>query len=423
MFRVSLGLVVLALATVPSVAQTVSGVAPPAEVLVARAIDRAPSIRAVQARNQAASESVMAADALPDPTVDFEYRAGGFPRYTIGTDPGSMVGATIRQNLLSRPRRTSRRIRAQASVTMGRSERAVVAAELAAAVQERYARLYVLDQETDTLHDADEVLQLLEATVLARYGSGDTDQAAVVRIQLEHTRLRERLVDVAAERQVTVAELNGLTNDPPDQALGRVEALTCPPEWIDETHDGDRWLSLAPRLVFRSAAEAEAVARVDAAHADLGLGWSVGGGLYWQGGLDRMAVVSVGIELPFWKTRKQLPLLRAAQSELDATRAEQAAEHTRLVTEVSRLGIEARTADQQAIRYRDAILPQSSAALNAVRSSFLAGRGDFVSLVEEFRRWIEVRVGLSRREADGYTARARRHFLMSAPAVLQQMSR
>ena len=50
------------------------------------------------------------------------------------------------------------------------------------------------------------------------------------------------------------------------------------------------------------------------------------------------------------------------------------------------------------------IVPQSSATFDAARASYLAGRGDFSNLIEDFNLWLEARVQLARREADRYTA-------------------
>jgi outer membrane protein TolC len=49
-------------------------------------------------------------------------------------------------------------------------------------------------------------------------------------------------------------------------------------------------------------------------------------------------------------------------------------------------------------------MPQTSAAFDAARSSYLAGRGDFSAVVEDFNLWLEARVQLARREADRFAA-------------------
>ena len=73
------------------------------------------------------------------------------------------------------------------------------------------------------------------------------------------------------------------------------------------------------------------------------------------------------------------------------------AEAARLVADVNR-------ADEQIVRYRAGLLPQSSAALDAARASYLGGRGEFASVLDEFRRWTEIRVELARREASRFIA-------------------
>jgi outer membrane protein TolC len=72
--------------------------------------------------------------------------------------------------------------------------------------------------------------------------------------------------------------------------------------------------------------------------------------------------------------------------------------------EAARLAAAWKTAGQQVVRYREAILPQTSAALDAARASYLAGRGDFSTVIEDFNLWLQARVQLARREADRFTA-------------------
>lgn len=380
--------------------------APHVEQLVERALSRAPSLAARRARIEAVALTVKAADALPDPMVEFEYRAGGFPLYTIGSDPGSMLGASVRQNLLSKGRRAARREVATAGVAQNRAELDLLATKIATAIRQRYARLYVIDREEETLGDAAQLLRLLEATASARYAAGDADQASVLRVQLERTTLGERLADVATERLIVLADLNRLMDNPPSTSIGRVRALpmAAEPAGLLQGALPDAATDGASEIALRRADIDVAGKRVAEARQELRRAWSVGAGLYWQGGLDRMATITVGVELPFWKKRKQLPMIAAAERELEAARADIADTTAAVRAEATGLIATWRTATEQIERYRTAIVPQNAAALDATRSSYLAGRGDFISVLEEFRRWIDVRVGVASREADRYAA-------------------
>lgn len=403
----------------PAGAQT-ADTAPPVEHLVARALSRAPSSAARRARIEAARAALTAADALPDPMVEAEYRAGGFPRYTIGTEPGSMLGASVRQNLLSRGRRRARAAVAEAAIRQGRADLAFWETTLAATTRTLYGDLFALDRERETLDAAAELLDMLEATATARYAAGESDQGAVLRVQLERTRLGERLADLANDRIAVAAALNRLMDDPPETAIGIVAALPAR-EVIAQTAGTPPSLEASPELAVRQAEIEVASSRVSEAKQDLKLSWSVGTGLFWQGGLDRMAVFSVGIELPFWKKKKQLPLIAAAELDQRAAEADLLDAKAEIHAEAYRLTEAWKTADAQIDRYETALLPQNSAALDATRTSYLVGRGDFVSVLEEFRNWIEIRVGLARRQADRYSARVRLDALLApvqtAPAA------
>ena len=72
-------------------------------------------------------------------------------------------------------------------------------------------------------------------------------------------------------------------------------------------------------------------------------------------------------------------------------------------------------AERQIVRYREAILPQTSAAVDAARSSYLAGRGDFGTVVEDFREWLDARTALAGREADRFAVWAEVQALLGEP--------
>ena len=52
--------------------------------------------------------------------------------------------------------------------------------------------------------------------------------------------------------------------------------------------------------------------------------------------------------------------------------------------------------------YREALVPQTEAALDAARSSFMTDRVDFSTVIEDFQMWLEVRAQLAAREAERF---------------------
>jgi outer membrane protein, heavy metal efflux system len=393
---------------------TPSAVAPAVEEMVARALAAAPSLAARRARLDAAQLAVRAADVPPDPTVEFEFRDGGFPKWTVGSDPMSMIGASIRQPLLTKGRKTARRAAATSEVDTRRAEVDRSAADLATEVRTAYARLYAVDRERAILDDSREIARLLAETAMSRYASGGTDQATVLRAQVEQTRVSQRSVDLDAERTTVVVSMNRLLNQPPDTPLGEVRSLPEPPLLAEPlARVPDLVGARAPEVSVLQADVAAAERRVDLARAELRPNFSVGGSLYWQGGVDRFASVSVGIEWPARKNRKQLPLLAAVEQDLEAARHDLDDTSAGMRAEAARLIAGIERDQEQITQYRTALLPQSAAAFDAVRASYLTGTGDFSSVLDEFRRWTDARVQLASLEAERFALHSQLEVLVN----------
>jgi outer membrane protein TolC len=393
------------------------GVAPPVEELVAKALSASPSLAARRARLEAAQLAVRAADAPADPMVEFEYRDAGFPKWTVGSDPMSMVGASIRQPLLTGARKRARLGVAEADVDVRRAEAGQSAADLATAVRTAYADLYAIDRERAILDDSREIARLLAETAMTRYTAGATDQASVLRAQVEQTRVSQRAIDLDARRTALVVSINRLLNEPPDTPFGEVRRLPTPPPLTESlARLPDLAAVHAADVSARQADVSAAARRVDVARAELQPNYTVGGGLYWQGGVDRVVSVTVGVEWPARKSRKQLPLLAASERDLEAAKRDLEDAAAGMRAEAARIVADIERDDRQIEQYQSALLPQSAATFDAVRASYLTGGGDFSSVLDEFRRWTEARVDLVGLEAGRFALQSRLAALVSPPA-------
>jgi outer membrane protein TolC len=140
-----------------------------------------------------------------------------------------------------------------------------------------------------------------------------------------------------------------------------------------------------------------------------------GAGIGLRGGLDPAVTLSFGVEWPLWRKEKQLPLVRAAEQELVAASEELRDAKAAARAEGSRLGIGLTRAESQIARYRQAIIPQASAAVDAARSSYLAGRGDFATVVQDFKEWLNARTQLAEREAERFIAWSELQSIVTPP--------
>jgi outer membrane protein TolC len=139
----------------------------------------------------------------------------------------------------------------------------------------------------------------------------------------------------------------------------------------------------------------------------------------YRGSLDPALILRFGVEIPIWREEKQKPAIRAAEHELEMAEAELRDTVALARAEAARLAAERERADRQLLRYREAIVPQTSAAVDAARASYLAGRGDFSTVVEDFELWLEARAELARREAERFQVWAEVEALVTPAPVVE----
>ncbi|HSF39735.1 MAG TPA: TolC family protein [Thermoanaerobaculia bacterium] len=376
--------------------------APPVEELVGNALERSPALAARRAAVAASREMEGPARALPDPMVEAMLQNADFPEWTVGTMDMSMAGVEVSQDLLYPGKRRARFAAAQAETAVRAAELAAEERRVAAEVRLLYAKLYAVDRERQSLAAAAELVDMLQTTASTRYATGGSEQEALLKAQLRVSRLGEQIDDLEAERAGMVAELNRWLDRPGDALLGDVAAL--PPV----TAPGAGWERAAaeasPDVARARAAVAAAQERLALARLETKPNLIPSAGLATRGSLGSVLTLRFGVELPAWKKSKQAGMIRAAEAELEMARRELDDALAQAQAEVTRLTARFRLAERQIVRFREGILLQTSATLDAARASYLAGRGDFSTIIEDFDLWLEARVQLTRREADRFAA-------------------
>ncbi len=407
-----------ALSAAPSRGQQSAAVAdtvPPGDVeaFVADVLAHAPSLAALQARSAAAAQGIRAAGALPDPRLEFMLQDVGFPSLTLGREAMSMAGFEVTQGLLWPGKRRARSAVATAEAGVAVTEVTAFRRRLAAETRMLGAALYALDRERDLLNSSRELLEMLAATVTARYATGEADQEAVLKQQLAVTRLDERLADLEASRAGLAAEINRLCGRSGDAPVGVIASLpdVTPPAPTPAATA----VTGAPEVVVRRAGLQAAQARLTLARAEKHPNAVAAAGYGYRDGFDPVVTLRFGLELPLWSGRKQEPQARAAAYELAAAKHELAAAEAAADAEATRLAAEWRRDEAQVLLYRESILPRTSAAFDAARANYLVGRADFATVAEDFRMWLEARVELARRQADRFSVWARIAALVGEP--------
>ena len=366
------------------------------DVLAANAIEHAPTLSALRSRLKAANERITAAAAFPDPTLEMTAQEIGVYRF----DKNSSFLLEYRQELPYPGKLQSRQVSAKAESAVQMAEEDALLRQIVSQVRISYARIYALDAEKRALNTARELLNALTSTVSARYRAGQADQEALLKVEIESSRLSERALDIESERAQWVAVLNRLQDAPDETAFA--ETTTLPQIAVTQEGLAEMALKNAAEIAIKAAALRLAESRASVARLDQKPDFMLGVGAGVDGMPQPMVMLRLGIQLPVFSGTKQEPLLRSARFEVEAASQDLREARAVVRAEVRRLSAQYERDTTFIGRYTGAILPQIKAALDAAKASYVSGKGDFSTVVEDFGRWLEATTQLARRESDRF---------------------
>jgi cobalt-zinc-cadmium efflux system outer membrane protein len=363
-----------------------------------RAAANAPSVKARAATTDAARSSAVAADRLPDPTLDLG--VSGFP--VTGPNAGSFTRddfttATIgfSQTFPNLAKRHARAARATAEIGIAEAGELVegrnVRLETALAWVDLYygrRRLAQLDLLTSSLDD-------LQKTVAARLASGSARPSQA----LEPDQLRAAVADRRAEMVAVIvqarARLARYTGDPDPDVSGDSPMLDL------DTARLRAGIDALPALRAQDARIAAADADVRVARADKRPDWKVG---VAYGRRDPrfgdMASVGVSIDLPLFAGKRQNPKIAASASLAQGSRFDREALRRELAA-----ALEADLADhamhhERLINARATLVPLAKRRAELDRDSYAAGKTDLGTALLSTLALAEAEVEALNREAD-----------------------
>lgn len=365
-----------------------------------------PMLFAARLRADAAGARVSPAGALPDPQLMFgliNRPLDGFgtnERMTMNRVqvtqrlpwPGKLGFAEQRVDHLARA----------AGFAADESE-----AALSARVSEVYYELAYLDRALAIMQETRDLLRQFLDVASTLYAVGRGLQQDVLQAQVSVARMTEDITVVQQNRVAMAARLNALLGRGATVPVGALE-LPSPGEPLAPA-DTLMVVAIRHRPALRAAAE-----RVRAAEAgyraarralfpDVTL--SVGYGQRPQ--FADMLTFTVGVSVPLWASRRQLPL----RDEMRAVKAMEEAGERDLYNETY-AGITEGRADAERARslsalYRTSVIPQARAAVESALSAYRVGEVDFMTLVQNELTVNRYEIQSVRLAADYQRARAR----------------
>ncbi len=368
---------------------TPAGNSEPAKLtdLLADAERNNPRILAARHAWQGARQVPSQVSTLPDPQFMVQQFSVGSPRPFAGYSNSDFayVGFGVSQDFpypgKLRLRGELARRDAEIAQQGYESVRRSVLAELKAA----YYRLAYVQQTLAILERDAQLLTEVEGAADARYRSGQGSQQDLLQAQLERTKLLRETTTTRLEEDQLEAQIKEILNRPqtsPDLVAQSLSETPLPMDYAQleaslESQNPD--LRAAKTMVDRQRISVD-LARKDF-YPDFNLQYM------WQHNADQFRdyyMLTFGIRIPIYRSRRQHPELAQAQEQLESFRRAYEAQGRKAQFELREQYLAAQRSAELLKIYREGLSPQANATFQAGLAAYQANRRDFQALLTAF---------------------------------------
>jgi outer membrane protein TolC len=352
--------------------------------LVAIALRRNPAIEGAVAQTQAQRARVPQAKALPDPIFSGGWMGSIVPfKVEHGFAP-SFRGLSVQQKI---PYPGKRKLRGEiadrkAEAAGWRAEG--VRREVVAQVKVAYYQYFFDTKAIAITRKNKDLLEKLERIAEARYRVGKGIQQDVLRAQVEVARVDQRLIVLTQQQATAEARLNTLLYRDPDAPLPEPAQVTpagfqmALPALYALAHANDTGME-QDRRVVESGRDAVRLAQ-KSYEPDFTVTYT-----YQQRpDLQDSNGFMVGMNIPVLYRHKQRDSVIEASHALIGARKSLDERRTTVNYEIKQEYLAAQSARKLMNLYSQAIVPQSSLALESSMSAYEVGKVDFLSMLDNF---------------------------------------
>lgn len=378
--------------------------ATPVAALVAEAERANPRIQAAEHLAEAARHAVAPASTLPDPQVSLEQMTVGSPLPFAGykTSDFAFTGISVSQDLPIPGKLRLRGEVAQSGADARRAGLDAIRREIEADVRTTYIQLAYQQAVRGVLQGDQQLLAQMERLAEERYANGQISQSALLEAQGNQTSMLRDLQINDQQTRVAEAEMRLLLARPattPDIVAEPLQqsAPGEPPPTPTAATD--------PNLAAQQAMLAGSASQIDLARKNLIPDFTAGYMYERTGpGFPDYYQWTIGWSLPIHRSRDQRQALAQAVEQHAAVQSSYAAVagQDEYVIEQQAATIQS---DEKLIEiFKQGLIPQSNARLQATMTAFQSGRGDLKEVLDAYHALFDLEQGYWHTLAEHETA-------------------
>lgn len=363
--------------------------------VIAEALRNNPQVRSMQAKWEAAQERPTQERTLPNPALTFK-GGNGVDDFNFPRTQETRVG--VEQTFPWFGKLGLRGEVAEKDAAIVHHEHEAMELEVVASVKEAYFDLYAVQLSMSITRAEEDVLKEIETIAESRYATGAASQQDVLKAQTETTMLKQQLLDLEQQEATAKAKLNLLLDRPADSPLGLavsppvLETEVDTGRLFDQAEKGRPEIRRAQMDIERNEAQRNLMKKEFYPDYRLGLEYGhMEGGYTDFSGSENQLMVTIGFDLPIWRTKYRAGL-REAEKMIESSRATLEAAEKQISYDVQDAHFKSLTARRTVELYKNSLIPQAAARFKASEVAYRTGQVSFLELLESERFLLNARV-------------------------------
>jgi len=347
-----------------------------------------PQISAARHAWEAAKQVPSQVSTLPDPQFVVQQVNVGSPRPFAGYTNSDFAyfGLGVSQDIPYPGKLHLRGEMAQRDSDVAQDQYESVRRSVLAGVKATYFQLSYLAQTLQILESDGQFLEQVEKAAEARYRSGMGSQQDLLQAQLEQTKLLREITMHHLEVAKAQAQIKQLLNR--SQSSPDVEPSPLPDTPLAQSFDEllDAATNRNPDISGAQQMVAKEKLQVDVANKDFDPDFTIQ--YMWQRTdptqYRAYYMLSVGVSVPIYRSRKQRPELAEAEANLARSKSEAESQTQQVAFRLRTAFDSVEKADELLKIYKDGLLPQARTEFQSGLAAYQNNRQEFQSLFTSF---------------------------------------
>jgi cobalt-zinc-cadmium efflux system outer membrane protein len=369
----------------PSEMRNEAGNPTPLSVLIEEAKKNDTAIHAAESAAKAATFAAPQMSTLPDPQFTLQQFSVGSPRPFAGytNSDFAYIGLGVSQQFPYPGKRKLRGLVADRDADAVKAHVEVVSQDEIENLKTTYFHLAYLQQTLGILQQNAALLQQIELQAEAHYSTGQGNQRDVLKAQLERTKILREISmhhQLVGEDQAALKRILRRSQDSPDitpEVLSATFLRYTASELLDKVKGQNPNVQEDAAMIYRNQTAVELAQKQFRPDFEVS---------YMYENTDRKFrdyyMLSLSVNFPRRKPRRAA--LAQAQVNVERAQQEQDAQVQAVLAQVQKQYVTIKASEEQLLIYRDGLIPQAQATIQAGLTAYESSRTDFESLFSSY---------------------------------------